>query len=92
MELAKMNITTQSLSHAKLPGCSTSLATPIFHSKASLLAHNSITFQSPKNFFTQLQGVRIKAKKQRSLGAVHASGADITLTDVEERWLLVPVG
>ncbi|KAJ6906637.1 zeaxanthin epoxidase [Populus alba x Populus x berolinensis] len=92
MELAKMNITTQSLSHAKLPGCSTSLATPIFHSKASLLAHNSITFQSPKNFFTQLQGVRIKAKKQRSLGAVHASGADSTLTDVEERWLLVPVG
>ncbi|KAJ6671715.1 FHA DOMAIN CONTAINING PROTEIN EXPRESSED [Salix viminalis] len=85
-----MDITTQSLSHAKLPGCSSSVAA--FHSKASLLAHNSITFQSPKNFFAQLQGVRIKAKKERGPGAVYSSGAERTLTEVAERWLLVPVG
>ncbi|KAJ6386271.1 hypothetical protein OIU77_029276 [Salix suchowensis] len=85
-----MDITTQSLSHAKLPGCSSSVAA--FHSKASLLAHNSITFQSPKNFFAQLQGVRIRAKKERGPGAVHSSGAERTLTEVAERWLLVPVG
>ncbi|KAJ6937381.1 hypothetical protein NC652_011891 [Populus alba x Populus x berolinensis] len=65
---------------------------PIFHSKVSLLAHNSITFQSPKDFFSNLQGVGIKAKKQRGLGFVHASAAESTLTSVEERWLPVPVG
>ncbi|KAH8510287.1 hypothetical protein H0E87_008003 [Populus deltoides] len=47
---------------------------------------------SPKDFFSNLQGVGIKAKKQRGLGFVHASGAESTLTSVEERRLLEPVG
>ncbi|KAF2306480.1 hypothetical protein GH714_018456 [Hevea brasiliensis] len=88
-----MDITAQSLSHAKLPaGCSTSVSTPIFHSKPSILAHSSIAFQSPKNPFVQLQGFRIKARKHRILGPVHASEAEISSTDAQERWLLQPVG
>ncbi|KAL3597679.1 hypothetical protein D5086_009316, partial [Populus alba] len=50
---------------------------------------NKDSLGSPQDFFSNLQGVGIKAKKQRGLGFVHASGAESTLTSVEERWLPV---
>lgn len=100
-----MEITRQSFfTQTKLPSCSTTSLSPppptsIFHSKASLLvSSNSVPFHSSKTFLTQLQGLRINAKKHRNLGAIHASEADSsssssTSTDVAaERWLLQPVG
>lgn len=99
-----MEITRQSFfAQTKLLSCSTTSLSPpppsIFRSKASLLvSSNSVPFHSSKTLLTQLQGLRIKAKKQRNLGAIHASEADSsstssTSTDVAaERWLLQPVG
>ncbi|XP_040992771.1 uncharacterized protein LOC121239569 [Juglans microcarpa x Juglans regia] len=65
---------------------------PFFQCKASFLSSNSALSQSSKSFLTQLQGVGTKTRQQRSVGAVHASKAESPLTDVSERWLLVPVG
>ncbi|OAY41557.1 zeaxanthin epoxidase, chloroplastic [Manihot esculenta] len=88
-----MDVTARSLSQAKLPaGCSTSVSPTIFHSKPSILAQNSIALQSPKIPFSQLQVFRIKARKQRILEPVHASESEISSTDVQDRWLLQPVG
>lgn len=88
-----MDVTARSLSQAKLPaGCSTSVSPPIFHSKPSILAQNSIALQSPKIPFSQLQVFRIKARKQRILEPVRASESEISSTDVQDRWLLQPVG
>ncbi|KAK9225139.1 hypothetical protein WN943_010180 [Citrus x changshan-huyou] len=102
-----MEITRQSFfSQTKLLSCSTTSLSPpppppsIFRSKASLLvSSNSVPFHSSRTLLTQLQGLRIKAKKHRNLGAIRASEADssstttTTSTDVAaERWLLQPVG
>ncbi|KDO47649.1 hypothetical protein CISIN_1g040067mg, partial [Citrus sinensis] len=64
-----------------------------------LVSSNSVPFHSSRTLLTQLQGLRIKAKKHRNLGAIRASEADssttttTTSTDVAaERWLLQPVG
>ncbi|XP_050203532.1 uncharacterized protein LOC126653635 [Mercurialis annua] len=89
-----MDITAaKSLSHPKLTGCSASVSPTILHSKTSLLVHNSISLQSSNiNQFSKLHGLRIKAKKNRSFGPIHASKAESTVTDVQVRWLLEPVG
>lgn len=65
---------------------------PFFQCKASFLASNSVLSQSSKSFLTQSQGVGIKTRQQRSVGAIHASQAESPPKDVSERWLLVPVG
>ncbi|KAK3205454.1 hypothetical protein Dsin_019500 [Dipteronia sinensis] len=86
-----MELTSQSLSQAKLLSCSAS----IFHSKSSLVVSSSILFQhSSKTLLTQLQGLRIQRKKHTNLGPIHASeaAADTTSTDVSDIWLLQPVG
>ncbi|EEF35709.1 uncharacterized protein LOC8263127 [Ricinus communis] len=83
----------QSLSHAKIPGCSASIAPPIFHSKTSLLAHNLIPFHSSKvTLLPQQHGFRIKTRKHRSLGPIHASEGENTVRDVQDKWILEPVG
>lgn len=106
-KVSEMEITRQSFfSQTKLLSCSTTSLSPlppppsIFRSKASLLvSSNSVPFHSSRTLLTQLQGLRIKAKKHRNLGAISASEADssstttTTSTDVAaERWLLQPVG
>lgn len=106
-KVSEMEITRQSFfSQTKLLSCSTTSLSPlppppsIFRSKASLLvSSNSVPFHSSRTLLTQLQGLRIKAKKHRNLGAIRASEADssttttTTSTDVAaERWLLQPVG
>uniref|UniRef100_A0A2P2JLF8 Uncharacterized protein n=1 Tax=Rhizophora mucronata TaxID=61149 RepID=A0A2P2JLF8_RHIMU len=90
-----MDVAVHSFPRAKIRGCSSSLSPPFFHSKASLLPHNSISWRSPKVLYTQLNGVRIKVSRQKSLGALHATSENESISSdsgVEDRWLLVPVG
>lgn len=91
-------MTTKSLSHANLPKSPLSFTSspvpPFLHSKGPVFASNSISFpsSSSKRILTHLHGLKIKARKQKNLGVVHASEAEIPPKDVAERWLLEPVG
>lgn len=89
-----MEITAQSLFHAKLPKPPINFSSlPFLHSKAYFLGSSSLPFQSSsKGFFAQLQGVSIKVRQQRNPGAIHVSQAQSPPTDVAEIWLLEPVG
>ncbi|KAF5744954.1 hypothetical protein HS088_TW07G00535 [Tripterygium wilfordii] len=88
-----MEVTTQSLSHAKLPR---PLSSPSqFQARPSFLPSGSVHFQSSRNLSSQLQSARIRSRKHGRFGAIVAASDQAQRTsgtDVAERWLLVPVG
>lgn len=87
-----MEITTKSLSYAKLPkplNCIDSLSPATFPSRANVLSHGSINFL---RFNCLPRKLKCSARQLRNLGAIHASGADGTSTSVVEKWILEPIG
>lgn len=90
-----MEMTTKSLSHASLPKSLISFThpgLPFLHSKAPVFAFNPVSFPASKRVPTQLEGVKIKARKQKNPGVVHASEAEFPPTAAADRWLLEPAG
>lgn len=76
-----------SLSYSKLQ------TPPLSHSRPSIFACNSATFGGFNGLPRKLLCNRsIKLRQQRKFGAVQASEAESTSTEVGEKWLLEPVG
>lgn len=55
----------------------------VFPSRANVLS---------QNFNCLPRKLQCCAKKLRNLGAIYASGADSSSTDVVEKWILEPIG
>ncbi|KAL3530157.1 hypothetical protein ACH5RR_009479 [Cinchona calisaya] len=90
-----MEITTQSLSYAKLfpkpLSCIDSLSPAIFPSRTAVLSHNSINFVGFNCLPRKLKCS--SARQLRNLGAIYASAADrSSSTNLAEKWILEPIG
>ncbi|XP_027081279.1 zeaxanthin epoxidase, chloroplastic-like [Coffea arabica] len=75
-------VNTESLSYVKLLPKPLSPAL-VFPSRANVLSHN---------FNCLPRKLQCGAKQLRNLGAIYASGADSSSTNVVEKWILEPIG